>query len=85
MISRDAARSLAALSIELNRQLGLLIQRSGLVETVIVGDHDRIVIPVLQNARSGGGRLCGLRCVHTHFSMNGSGLSSSRSDGCTDP
>ncbi|MGR0480928.1 MAG: GTPase HflX [Candidatus Electronema sp. V4] len=71
VISRDAARSLAALSIELNRQLGLLIQRSGLVETVIVGDHDRIVIPVLQNARSGGGRLCGLRCVHTHFSANG--------------
>lgn len=71
MISRDAARSLAALSTELNRQLGLLIQRSGVVETVIVGDHDRIMIPVLQNARSGGSRLCGLRCVHTHFSAGG--------------
>ncbi len=71
VISRDAARSLAALSAELNRQLGLLIQRSGAVETVIVGDHDRIMIPVLDKARSGGSRLCGLRCVHTHFSMNG--------------
>jgi GTP-binding protein HflX len=71
VISREAARSLAALSAEMNRQLGLLIQRSGAVSTVIVGDHDRILIPVLDNVRSGGSRLCGLRCVHTHFSANG--------------
>jgi GTP-binding protein HflX len=59
------------LSVELNRQLGLLIHRSGTVETVIVGDHDRIVIPVLDRSRTGGGRLCGLRCVHTHFGAAG--------------
>ena len=71
VISREAARSLAALSGELNRQLGLLIQRSGVVTTVLVGDHDRIVIPVLNKARSSGSRLCGLRCVHTHCGANG--------------
>ncbi len=71
MLGRETARSLAALSIELNRQLGVLIHRSGTIETVIVGSHDRIEIPVLSNVRSSGGRLCGLRCIHTHFSASG--------------
>jgi len=35
------------------------------VETVIVGDFNRIVIPALTNIRTTGGRLRGLRCVHT--------------------
>lgn len=69
MIGREVAHSLVALSAELNRQLGLLIQWSG--ETVIVGTHDRIEIPVLERVRTSGGRLCGLRCVHTHFSASG--------------
>ncbi len=71
MIGRELARTLAVLSAELNRQLGLLIQRSGETETVIVGTHDRIEIPVLERVRTSGGRLCGLRCVHTHFSASG--------------
>lgn len=65
VISRELARSLAVLSAELNRQLALLIHRSGKVETVIVGDFDRIVIPALATIRTAGGRLRGLRCVHT--------------------
>lgn len=65
VISRELARSLAALSSELNRQLGLLVHRSGRVETVIVGDFNRIVIPVLTNIRTAGGRLRGLRCIRT--------------------
>ncbi len=73
IIGRDTARGLAALSTELNRQLGLLIHRSGRVESVIVGDFNRIVIPVLSNIRTAGGRLRGLRCVHTTFT--GSGVS----------
>lgn len=35
------------------------------METVIVGDFNRIVIPTLTNIRTAGGRLRGLRCVHT--------------------
>ncbi len=71
MVSRDLARSMATLSTELNRQVGLLIHRSGKVETVIVGDHDRIVIPALSQVRTAGGRLRGLRCVHTTLGMRG--------------
>jgi len=65
VISRELARALAALSTELNRQLGVLIHRSGKVETVIVGDFKGIMIPALTNIRTAGGRLRGLRCVHT--------------------
>jgi GTP-binding protein HflX len=71
VIGRELARTIAALSTELNRQLGLLIHRSGRVETVIVGDHDRIVIPALSHVRTAGGRLRGLRCVHTSFGRAG--------------
>jgi len=34
---------------------------------VVVGTHQQIVIPNLEKYRSGGGRLKGLRCVHTHL------------------
>lgn len=71
IIGRDLARSLCAVSKANNRQVGLLIHRSGEVESVIVGDHDRIVIPPLSSVRTAGGRLRGLRCVHTSFGKTG--------------
>lgn len=67
MISPELARDLSRLSMELGRQLGLLIDRAGRVEFVIVGDKKGIMIPVLPSARSAGSRLKGLRCVHTHL------------------
>lgn len=61
------ARALCQLSFELNRQVGLLIHRSGQVESIIVGDYGQIMIPQLGGVRSSGGRLRGLRLVHTHL------------------
>ena len=58
---------LAQLSHELNRQIGLLINRKGGIETVIVGDNQSIVIPPLPQSRVGAGRLKGLRLLHTHL------------------
>ena len=66
MIGPEMARSLCQLSFELNRQIGLLLQRSGKVEAVIVGDFKGIMIPTLSHIRSRG-RLKGLRLVHTHL------------------
>jgi GTP-binding protein HflX len=71
IIGRDLARSLCAVSTEINRQVGLLVHRSGKIEAVIVGDHDRIVIPSLSTIRTAGGRLRGLRCIHTCFRRTG--------------
>lgn len=67
IVSAEIAREMAELSAEIGRQIGLLLARSGQVETVIVGDHKKIVIPALSHIRSASGRLKGLRCVHTHL------------------
>ncbi|MFT5700677.1 MAG: GTP-binding protein HflX [Desulforhopalus sp.] len=61
------ARTLCQISSELNRQIGLLVDRSGKVEAVIVGTHTSIMIPQLESSRASGGRLCGLRLIHTHL------------------
>ncbi len=70
MIGPEMARALCRLSFELNRQIGLLLQRSGKVEAVIVGDFRGIMIPQLSHIRSRG-RLKGLRLVHTHLAGEG--------------
>lgn len=67
IINPEMARTLCQLSVELNRQLGLLVHRSGKVESVVVGDYSQIMIPQLGNVRASGGRLRGLRLVHTHL------------------
>jgi len=67
IITPELARTLCDLSYETGRQIGVLIDRSGQVLTVIVGDARQIVIPALADIRSAGGRLKGIRCVHTHL------------------
>jgi len=67
IISPELARALCQLSLEIKRQIGLLIHRSGKVENVIVGDFSQIVIPQLGHLRGSGGRLKGVRLIHTHL------------------
>lgn len=67
IIAPEMARTLCQLSTELNRQIGLLIHRSGKVEMVIVGNFSGIMIPQLSSVRASGGRLRGIRLVHTHL------------------
>lgn len=66
----EQARELAALSRSVGRQLGLLIDRQGRVDMVIVGTPSAIFIPELPRARSGAGRLRGLRLLHTHLTSD---------------
>ena len=54
------------LSVEIGRQIGILVNRRGVVEAVIVGDRERIEIPSLSTDRVGRARFRGLRLVHTH-------------------
>lgn len=67
IIAPEMARTLCQVSTELNRQVGLLIHRSGKVEMVIVGSFSGIMIPQLSTVRASGGRLRGVRLVHTHL------------------
>jgi GTP-binding protein HflX len=51
----------------LNRQIGILVSRSGEIAFVIVGSHRNILIPDLESFRSSSIRFKGLRLVHTHL------------------
>jgi GTP-binding protein HflX len=67
IISPEMTRAMTEISKEIGRQVGVLIERSGQVNSVIVGDQKQIVIPALGAIRSAGGRLKGIRCIHTHL------------------
>ena len=67
VISQELSRSLAELSAELGRQIGILVDRKGVVRKVIVGDARSVLIPKLDGWRVGSGRLRGLRLIHTHL------------------
>jgi GTPase len=67
LVSPELARHLTELSREIGRQLGVLINRRGEVEHVIVGDARQLVLPDIGRARAGPARLRGLRLVHTHL------------------
>ena len=67
VVSFDRARNMMEISREISRQIGLLINRRGVVEHVIVGDRERIHIPALSSERVGRARFRGLRFIHTHL------------------
>ncbi len=67
IVSHELCRDLCTLSAETSRQIGLLIDRSGKIVQILIGEVDRIVIPDLKNYRLAPDRLRGLRCVHTHL------------------
>ncbi|MCX5814410.1 MAG: GTPase HflX [Proteobacteria bacterium] len=55
------------ISREISRQVGLIINRRGLVEYVVIGEKGRIEIPPLVTERVGRERFRGVRFVHTHI------------------
>src|SRR3954470_4150419 len=67
LCSPELARHLTELSRETGRQLGVLLNRRGEVEWVIVGNAQQIELPDIGRARAGASRLRGLRLVHTHL------------------
>jgi GTP-binding protein HflX len=67
VVTGELARYLTELSSEIHRQIGLIIDRSGNVRYIIVGDDREIVIPDLSDFGLGRSGLRGLRCVHTHL------------------
>ena len=67
VISVELARYLTERAIDLRRQVGVIIDRQGEIQHVIVGDDREIVIPDLSGYGLGRGGLRGLRCIHTHL------------------
>ncbi|MGK2945976.1 MAG: GTPase HflX [Desulfuromonadales bacterium] len=67
VISPELARYLTEQSRVLRRQIGLIVDRSGEVKFVILGDDRELVIPDLTGFGLGRSGLRGLRCIHTHL------------------
>ena len=66
IVSPELARNLTELSARVGRQVGVLVDRRGVVTHVIVGDSKQLFIPELGRARAGARRFRGLRLLHTH-------------------
>jgi len=60
-------RYITELSAETSRQIGLIINRAGVIVQAIVGDEREIFIPALNDYPLGKRHLRGLRLVHTHL------------------
>ncbi|MDA8162137.1 MAG: GTPase HflX [Desulfobacteraceae bacterium] len=67
LVTPELAREISGLTSGLNRQIGLMIDRAGIITHVIIGGHNSIMIPDLSQYRRASGRLKGLRCIHTHI------------------
>ncbi len=67
LITTELAARLEELSREIRRQVGILINRLGVVEYVMVGDERGLLIPELADYPLGKKLLRGLRLIHTHL------------------
>jgi GTP-binding protein HflX len=66
-VTPEVARLVVNISRELNRQIGLLVTREGVITHVIIGDAKGIFIPSLEGYLLGKRSLRGMRLVHTHL------------------
>jgi GTP-binding protein HflX len=67
IVSQELARQMSEISNETGRQVGVLLDRKGYVEYVMVGNAKGIEMPDFGRVRVGTDRFRGLRCVHTHL------------------
>ncbi|MBK6587126.1 MAG: GTPase HflX [Acidobacteria bacterium] len=68
IVSPELARQMSEISHETGRQIGVLINRKGQIDYVMVGTAKSIELPDFGRARVSEDRFRGLRCVHTHLS-----------------
>jgi len=67
IISAALARDVVELACELNRRIGLFIDRRGRVVRVILGDAHSVQVPEFARVRGVDGRLRGIRLVIAHL------------------
>jgi GTPase len=67
LITAELAGRMVELSAETGRQIGVLVNRLGVVDYVIIGSERGVFIPDLSDYPLGRKRLRGLRLCHTHL------------------
>lgn len=69
LVSVELCLAMASLTMDINREISVFLDRSGKVQAVSVGDSSTVNLPNLDNRR-GTSRLNGYRCLHTHPNGN---------------
>lgn len=67
VVTHELTRYLSEISFEIGRQIGILVDRKGIIRFVVVGDRRGLLLPDLSSYRISLSRLCGLRLIHTHL------------------
>jgi GTPase len=67
VVTPELAGFLCECSTEVGRQVGILVDRRGQIEHVMVGDASKLSVPDVGRLRAARGRFRGLRLVHTHL------------------
>lgn len=70
LVSLEVARELSELASEIRRMLGLLVDRDGRIEMVVVGTRQILYLPDLGRYRLGTGRLRRLRFIFSDLSKS---------------
>jgi GTPase len=63
----ELVKTLVEASQDCGRQVGVLLHRSGVIDSVIVGDATQLMLPDIGRLRAAEGRFRALRLVHTHL------------------
>jgi GTP-binding protein HflX len=71
LLTPELTRSICEVSFSTSRQVGVLVDRGGVVEFVIVGDATKLWLPDFGRLRAAQGRFRGLRLIHTHLNLEG--------------
>lgn len=69
LITSDLALKLADITEFIGREISVYINRSGQILSIAVGSNETVDLPPVEGRR-GAGRLCGVRCLHTHPNGN---------------
>lgn len=72
LVTAELTRHVCDLSKEINRQIGLLIDRGGAIQRVVIGEPSRLYLPDIGRARGGRSRFRGQRLIRTE--LRGQGL-----------
>jgi len=67
LVTPELVRTLVDVAQDVGRQVGVVVDRKGSIEYVVLGDATSLELPELGRVRGGRARLCGVRLIHTHL------------------
>jgi len=69
LVTTHIAKTMVQISKEINRVVGIVINRQGVIENVCVGESNKLLLPELSKGKVSSNRFRGLRLFHTRLSF----------------